>query len=67
MCDCPAVGWKVDGTRPFQAPQPHFQLCRLWQLQAKMAAVGGGSAYEARLERVAEARSGVEQRLQVRG
>ena len=39
---------------------------RLWQLQAKMAAVGGGpGAYEARLERVAEARFGLEQRLQV--
>jgi hypothetical protein len=44
-----------------------LMLARLWQLQAKMAAVGGGpGAYEARLERVAEARLGLEQRLQKR-
>ena len=39
--------------------------CRLWQLQSKMAAVGGEATYEARLERVAAARVGVEQRLLV--
>jgi hypothetical protein len=37
----------------------------LWQLQSKMAAVGGEGAYAARLERVVEARAGIEQRLQV--
>ena len=40
-------------------------LCRLWQLQNKMAAVGGEGAYDARLDRVAAARSNLEQRLQV--
>ena len=40
-------------------------LCRLWQLQSKMAAVGGDGAYNARLDRVAAARVGLEQRLQV--
>lgn len=39
---------------------------RLWQLQSKMAAVGGEGTYEARLERVVQARAGIEQRLQVR-
>ncbi|KAI3436374.1 hypothetical protein D9Q98_002427 [Chlorella vulgaris] len=41
-------------------------LARLWQLQNKMAAVGGEGTYEARLGRVVEARAGIEQRLQKR-
>ncbi|GAB4823249.1 hypothetical protein N2152v2_010295 [Parachlorella kessleri] len=41
-------------------------LARLWQLQNKMAAVGGEGAYDARLDRVAAARSNLEQRLQKR-
>jgi len=48
---------------PPPAPAPHPR--RLWQLQSKMAAVGGEGAYVARLDRVASARSGLEQRLQV--
>lgn len=40
-------------------------LARLWQLQAKMHTVDGGegSAYEARIERVAAVAAGIEQRL----
>ena len=41
-------------------------LARLWQLQSKMAAVGGGAGYDARLERVALARANLEHRLQKR-
>eukprot|EP00877_Chromochloris_zofingiensis_P002415 jgi/Chrzof1/12174/Cz06g23240.t1 len=43
-------------------------LARLWQLQVKMESVdgAGGTAYEARIERVAVARAGVEQRLSKR-
>ena len=42
-------------------------LARLWQLQAKMGAVGGGSnTYDARLTRVSEARVGIEGRLRKR-
>lgn len=44
---------------------PCVAASRLWQLQSKMAAVGGENAYAARLERVVEARGGIEQRLQV--
>ena len=44
---------------------PRPSVCRLWQLQSKMAAVGGEGTYEARLERVVLARAGIEQRLQV--
>ncbi|KAL4420877.1 hypothetical protein ABPG77_002836 [Micractinium sp. CCAP 211/92] len=43
-----------------------LMLARLWQLQSKMAAVGGDGAYNARLDRVAAARVGLEQRLQRR-
>lgn len=39
-------------------------LARLWQLQAKMGAVGGAASYNVRLERVVAARQGVQQRLQ---
>jgi hypothetical protein len=46
-------------------PSPPPPMCRLWQLQSKMAAVGGEGTYEARLERVVLARAGIEQRLQV--
>jgi len=35
-------------------------LARLWQLQAKMAAVGGAGAYDARLDRVIRARGALE-------
>jgi hypothetical protein len=37
-------------------------LARLWQLQAKMGAVGG-TTYDARMERVSEARLSIESRL----
>lgn len=47
------------------AAPPRPACCRLWQLQNKMAAVGGGSAYDARLDRVVAARTNLEQRLQV--
>lgn len=39
----------------------------MWQLQNKMAAVGGEGAYDARLDRVSAARTNLEQRLQARG
>ncbi|PSC68405.1 SET domain-containing [Micractinium conductrix] len=43
-----------------------LMLARLWQLQSKMAAVGGEGTYEARLDRVTTARAGLEERLQKR-
>ena len=54
------------GPRRGPRHSPCCVLCRLWQVQNKMAAVGGEGAYDARLDRVAAARSNLEQRLQVR-
>ena len=55
--------------RPFPHPShpTPTPARRLWQLQSKMAAVGGEGTYEARLDRVTTARAGLEERLQVGG
>ena len=52
-------------THAHTAALPLPPVSRLWQLQSKMTAVGGEGTYEARLERVVQARAGIEQRLQV--
>lgn len=62
----PPIPWSKHTSLCSPCTPAHPSPCRLWQLQNKMAAVGGEGTYEARLGRVVEAWAGIEQRLQVR-